>query len=214
MSCQGIIDELSAWLDGALPGDAAAAVERHLAHCPRCRAVAEDLRAIVAVAPALGGDAMTTAADGWPRLERELRVQRRSGFRRWFPRLLAAAALLVATLGAVFALRGRSDDSAEARARFELMRLREQQERTLGALQAVVQRQRSEWDASLQRTFALNAALVDSALEDCRRALNTRPADLALRERMTEAYQRKVEFLTLFSGLAEPSDKTQQRGQP
>jgi hypothetical protein len=205
MSCERTKEALSAWIDGELARDEATAVEEHLAACACCRAVAEDLRAIVGAAPALGA---TPAEDGWPRLEREL-VQRR-GARRWLAPSLAAAALLLATLGVVLALRERGEDPAEARARLELARLQEQQERTLRALQEVVKRQRAGWDERLRDTYARSAALVDAALAECRHAVSQRPTDLTLRARMTEAYQRKVEFLTLFSGLEEPGE----RGRP
>jgi anti-sigma factor (TIGR02949 family) len=45
--CATLFAELSDYVDGELPGEACARLERHLAECGCCGRVAEELRAVV-----------------------------------------------------------------------------------------------------------------------------------------------------------------------
>lgn len=52
MDCEAVFDLLSAQLDGELSPEGSAQLERHLAHCAPCRALAEDLSTLSAAIPA------------------------------------------------------------------------------------------------------------------------------------------------------------------
>ena len=198
MSCERARQDLSAWIDGELAPAEQAATETHLQTCASCRSAAADLRAIREAAAGLAEEPVS--GDGWSGIEASLRARRRPAWPR-FAIALAAAAVLVAVVGLTLLRRGDDGSSAERRAREELALLQRQQQRAVAALQSVVQRRSAAWDPSLRQTFASSEALVDAALDECRRALGRRPDDLTLRASLMEAYQRKVELLKMFSGL-------------
>ena len=85
----------------------------------------------------------------------------------------------------------------------ELELLFAQQERVIGSLRGLVERRRPDWDPELRKVFEQNAALVDAAVEECRRAVKRLPGDPELKVALAEAYSRKVDFLKTFSGLEE-----------
>jgi hypothetical protein len=193
---------LSAWIDGDLELTEAEDLERHLELCQRCRGVVDDLRALKAAATSLADEPVPSDGDGWQQVRGRLRptATREGRFRRWLA--LAAAAVVLVSVGAIVTGVRTADQttSAEAQARLELTRLQRQQQRAVAALQVVVDQRRGGWDADLKQIFHKNLALVDRAIAECRRALNRRPTDLALRASLMAAYQRKVEFLELFAG--------------
>ena len=51
--CRRFVEDVSDYLEGALSPETVAAVERHLADCPHCRAYLAQLRASIAGARAL-----------------------------------------------------------------------------------------------------------------------------------------------------------------
>lgn len=193
---------LSAWIDGDLEPTEAKDLERHLELCQSCRAVVDDLQALKVAAGSLAEEPVPSPGDGWQQVRGRLSpsVTREGRLRRWL--VLAAAAVVLVSVGAIVTGLRTADraTSAEAQARLELTRLQRQQQRTVAALQVVVEQRRGDWDGDLKQTFHKNLALVDQAIEECRRALKRRPTDLALRASLMAAYQRKVEFLELFSG--------------
>jgi anti-sigma factor RsiW len=195
---------LSAWIDGDLEPTEAEDLERHLELCQRCRSVVDDLRALKVAAGGLAEEPVPSATDGWQQVRGRLHTSaaREGRLRRWL--VLAAAAVVLVSVGAIVTGVRTTDrtTSAEARARLELTKLQRQQQRAVAALQVVVDQRRGDWDADLKQTFHRNLALVDRAIEECRRALKRRPTDLALRASLMAAYQRKVEFLELFTGNA------------
>ena len=212
-SCDQDHAELSAWIDGDLEPGAQERVTGHLEGCAACRQVVDDLRALQRAAAALG-DHDTRGAEGaagWQgivaRLPQPAHAQERPSGRRGL--LVAAAAVVLLTIAAVgwFTTREGAVDGTERRARLELARLRTQQERTIAALLAVVRRDRQRWAPELQQTYHKNLALVDAAINECRRALERKPRSLPLRASLMAAYGRKVDLLQLF---AEQNDQHDQ----
>jgi len=213
MKCQKIEALLSGWLDGELSTAEAGALDEHLEGCDMCRAMADDLQAITGAAADLAeppeGVAEPAADQGWARLAGTLGVEEKpapSRARRWplaaLAAGLAAAALLVGSL----ALQDPAEldtTLAEQRALAELELLFAQQERVIGSLRGLVERRRPDWDPELRKVFEQNAALVDAAVEECRRAVKRLPGDPELKVALAEAYSRKVDFLKTFSGLEE-----------
>lgn len=195
---------LSAWIDGDLEPDQAKELGSHLEQCESCRAAVADLEALRNAAADLADEPV--AGDGWQQVRNQLPAL--SAGRRRLPRwtALAAAALVLVIVGVMVAGQLGQDPAspAESLARVELDRLQRQQQRTIAALQAVVEQRRGDWDAGLEQTFSSNLALVDRAIEECRRALKQQPTDLALRTSLMAAFQRKVDFLELFSSKEDP----------
>ena len=100
-SCAPFEGDLSAYIDGELPSHEARALESHLASCPSCPALLEDLRGVVAGVGALPGP--SAPHDLADRVMAEVRrpapvVSPAPGWLRWGSLTVAASLLLVFTL--------------------------------------------------------------------------------------------------------------------
>jgi len=95
------LDRLSEYVDGELAPAEAAACEAHLAGCAECRKLQDDLRRLAGEVRALAP--RPPARDLWPGIAGELRRAGRTSSRAAW--LLAFAAGVLATLGAVLAYR-------------------------------------------------------------------------------------------------------------
>ena len=51
--CQRFVEDVTAFLEGALPDEVSVLVEAHLADCPHCRAYLEQMRRTIAATHAL-----------------------------------------------------------------------------------------------------------------------------------------------------------------
>jgi anti-sigma factor RsiW len=112
-------DKLSDYLDGELTQEERRAVESHLAACPSCAAVLDDLKRVVARAQAL--EPRPPHADLWagvaeridarrPGVVADFRPRTRRTFAFTLPQLAAAAALVMAVSGSIVWLAvGRPD---------------------------------------------------------------------------------------------------------
>jgi anti-sigma factor RsiW len=97
MECPETRENLEEYRRGELPADAAAEVEAHLAHCPRCRGLREEADAVAALVRALPRTAAPVAlARRLARLDRRRNVAVRWLARPWVA--AAAAAIVVAAL--------------------------------------------------------------------------------------------------------------------
>ena len=103
-------EELSGFIDGELPPERAAAVQAHVAQCPRCAAEAASLREVASLNESLAAPAVSPQewAAAWSAIaERTVRRARRTAARppwlrqglRWA--LLAAGALVIGVLAGV-----------------------------------------------------------------------------------------------------------------
>jgi len=54
--CRQFVEDVTAYLEGALPEDQLAIVELHLADCPHCRAYLDQMRRTIEMTRALDGD--------------------------------------------------------------------------------------------------------------------------------------------------------------
>jgi anti-sigma factor RsiW len=75
-ACQTIVELVTDYLEGALPGDERARFERHLAHCAGCGAYLEQMRLTIRITGTLRPDDVPPAV-----LDQLLRA-----FRAWRPR--------------------------------------------------------------------------------------------------------------------------------
>lgn len=104
------LERISEYLDEDLDPSARAACEAHLTGCEECRQLLDDLRRVRDAARKLL--ARQPTRDLWPGIENELRRSTRPSLRpRW---LLAFAAGVLVTLGAVLAFRSLEGDASEA----------------------------------------------------------------------------------------------------
>ena len=203
-------DQLSAYLDDELAPDARATVDAHLAECAECRAVFQDLRALVQAASAYAGT--DPAPVVWDRIaagieaDRSVTFPSRSARRYSLGQMVAAAAVvaLVAAGGvwslmrpvptapslAVDAPVGETvlvsvgsplDDPAYASAIEEL-------EATLEAGRAVL-------DSATIRVVEENLAVIDAAIEEARAAIAADPSNAYLGARVKLHMQRKLVLL-------------------
>ena len=148
------------------------------------------------------------AAEGWAelqgRLEQQTPRERRTSRKAWpYLALAAAAAGLLFALGSTVLRPADDEQLARQRAMAELRLLARQQQRTISALGVVVGKQQKHWTPKMRALFARNARVVEAALEECRRAAAKEPTDGELQASLAAAYERKVEFLRIFSGLEE-----------
>jgi len=58
--CRQFVEDVTAYLDGALPDDVTALVEQHLADCPHCREYLNQMRKTITMTQALTDDDVAT----------------------------------------------------------------------------------------------------------------------------------------------------------
>jgi hypothetical protein len=214
--------ELHDYLDGDLDPARDAAVARHVEQCDSCRAVwlrQRQLRHRLAALPR----EMEPPADALRNIHRALAAGDRStapvteirGVRRWRPRTLAAAAvLLVALSSALTALlvlryappRGVVlDEGSIAPPAAELVALNAM-EGSYNKSIVELERALKEYEHALApetvRLIRTNLEIVDRALTEARVALHADPANAALVELLRANYERKLDVLRSASSYA------------
>lgn len=109
MTCAALDERLADYLEGTLDANERSAVERHLAECPRCASLVNDLQAIALDARALPD--LAPARDLWPEIEARIQApvislpsaaERASRRRRVSWTIAAAAGLVLATASTTF----------------------------------------------------------------------------------------------------------------
>lgn len=228
---EALVAQLSGYLDGDLSPREAEAVEAHLAACPSCRVVLNDLRSIVTQARALGD--VAPARDLWPEIaraigghgERSAQVIRFPGAplpdeqpRRgmWFsvPQLAAAAAALVlfsasATWWAGAGLGSREGDvtaSAEtggfaARMASDAGAPSPELAQELAALETSLAEARDRLDPNTVRILEKNLGVIQRAIDESLNALAVDPANPFLKDHLERAYREKADFLREVTSL-------------
>ena len=61
--CRQFVEDVTAYLEGALPPETVARVEAHLADCPHCREYLAQMRETISAARALGEDDVDAMPD-------------------------------------------------------------------------------------------------------------------------------------------------------
>jgi len=56
--CRQFVEDVTAYLEGALPDHVVAQIDEHLADCPHCREYLREMRRTIALTGALGDDAV------------------------------------------------------------------------------------------------------------------------------------------------------------
>ena len=226
MTTDSFTDRLSEYLDGELTPAERADVDRHLTQCAECRSTLEDLRGVVAEAALLrdarpardlwSGIAARIAPDGRPRA-------RVSPFRRaitsrlsfTLPQLAAAGiALMVLSGGLVWMAR-----SGDPRADFDPLNAQsgptsptpilapvnfadQHYDEAIADLERTLEAGRTKLDPETVRVLEENLGAIDRAIDQCRRALATDPANVYLNTHLANARQRKIALLRRATMLA------------
>jgi anti-sigma factor RsiW len=224
-------DLISEYLDEGLEKAERRSVETHVAECAECSAVLEDLRLVRSRARALPNVAAT--ADLWPgiqarilgagRAERPIAAERRRS--RWaarqfsfsLPQLAAACvALAVLSGGAVwYAMQhapsrvpgsltsgaeslGTLNASANAPDHVAI--------RDVEDLGRVLAAGREKLDPATVRSLEESLMIIDLAIRQAKRALDTDPHNPYVRAHLDDTMRRKVEFLRRATILASTSE--------
>lgn len=211
MKCRKAHEYISRSIDGELSGRQAARLERHLASCGECRALAEDLRAIAGDAAKL--DAPEPSDRVWKGIRAGLAAAdlkpAREGLDPLFglslPALryagVAALAVVLVVSGVVIGTRLRRQGTpagSDRGEKYTLAKLDEAEGHYQAAIRALSEAFASQKGALVPQVVELfdgNLAVIDATIQACRRAVLEEPDDLQARSYLLAAYTEKVTLL-------------------
>ena len=224
MTTDSFTDRLSEYLDGELSPPDRATVEAHLTQCSECRSTLEDLRGVVSQAALLqdtgparelwSGIAARITPGGRPRARvSAFRRAITSGLSFTLPQLAAAGlALMVLSGGLVWMAR-----SGDPRVDFEPINAQTDPvtpmiaaanfadphyDEAIADLERTLEAGRTKLDPETVRVLEENLRSIDRAIDQCRRALATDPANVYLNTHLAAARQRKLALLLRATTLA------------
>ncbi len=206
-------ERLSAYVDGALDGEALAAAEAHLADCAECRAAAQDLRRVVGLARALddrppardlwAGIAERIGAAGVPEV---LPLRPRRRFVVSIPQL-AAAGLALSILSAGVAgtavhFLGRDSGAPvpvalapAGGAAQHVVATAAPYDAAIDELEGILAARRTELDSTTVRTVEASLRVIDKAIAQARAALERDPNNPYLNGHLRSTLDRKLDLL-------------------
>ena len=212
MTCQDCDRLLEDYVDGSLPASVLNDVDVHLAHCPRCFAVATDCRAVRMLAGSL--EPHLPPARVWHTLAEATRAPRvrpslYSLVAAWQP--AAAAAVLVTCVMSLSWLGDRlwlvstpasvggapssiGDDYSHRIAEGGYTS-------TIARLEALTDAQRTTLDPEMVDVLATGMTVIDTAIDQSRAALAATPESEVAQESLFQALRSKVELLQDTLGL-------------
>jgi anti-sigma factor RsiW len=223
-------DRLSDYADNELRVEDREAVDRHLAECEECRQVFAEILAVSSRAASLPD--VPPERDLWPGVAAEIggirhasnvmpiRQPRRFSFT--IPQLVAASlALMVLSGGMVWMARVGGDrtdfptlggadtvmappvNSAAAASPMPASFAEAHYDEAIADLQQTLEAGRSKLDPETVRVLENNLAAIDRAIEQCRKALSTDPANEYLADHLVTAKKRKLALLRRATAIAE-----------
>lgn len=216
-----IINQLSAYLDGELPAEERARIDAHVASCAPCRAVLDDLRAIVVTAPYYEGQA--PSRDLWAGIaqgiqaEKEVPLHGRRAAgdgRRFSLGQLIAASLAFAAIagGSVYvALKQPAasvqlpetvaqdpspvDRRPSPSVSNASVRAGEVYDAAVGDLERVLAEGRNQLEPKTLKIIEDNLRIIDRAIAEARSAIAADPANGYLRGQVAANMRRKLDIL-------------------
>ena len=208
--------ELSEFLDGGLDERARLGLETHLAGCPDCAALLDDLRAITLQARSL--ESRPPETDLWPLIAERIGAEpkvvalpARRPRMEWrfdlsLPQLAAAAAIVAVLSGgtvwwtfkrpvvlspvAAPALSTPATVDATP-AGFDTRRY----DKAVSELQQVLSENKGQLDPRTVQAVQANLAVIDAAITEARKALAADPANPYLGSHLAEQMKRKIRVL-------------------
>lgn len=218
------IEKLSDHEDGLLDEAATRELLEHLDQCAECRAVAEDLRAIVATARSAAP--LEPRRDLWPDIAARLEVEaavpatasevrvpnaapRSRRFSFSMPQLAAAAVVLMTVSGAtVWMLRGAADAPVVASGTIvQSAGAEDRSTRTVGAesppaytadvadLEQALERNSGQLDPATVEVIERSLYAIDNAIADARAALDADPGNPYLHRQLDNTMRKKIDIL-------------------
>jgi anti-sigma factor RsiW len=211
-----ITDRLSDYVDGELSGAERQEIEAHLTSCAACRTVLQDLRTIAETASRLPGalpdrDLWTGIAlrvNDAAAVTAPTRVRRRFSFT--MPQLAAAGiALMLTSGGLVYVLRPQppavtanaAPSQTETNVVMPVALVDPSFNGAVADLERTLAEGRDRLDPETVRVLEQNLSAIDSAIEQCRRALEADPANSFLNSHLVSARQRKLALLRRATAL-------------
>jgi anti-sigma factor RsiW len=210
---------LSEYLDGELTPAEQSGLEEHLAACETCRRVLDELRIVMADAAVLPD--REPDADLWPAVRdaiaerRVIPIHAARPARRFSFSLAqltaAAAALVLVSAGAVWLAVARTTTVAGARSDSATgiptpvsvsFDPRGRADSAITELERVLAEEHGRLDTSTVRILAQNLALIDRAIEQARKALESDPGNAYLNDHLARTMRKKIEVLRRAADLA------------
>jgi anti-sigma factor RsiW len=218
-------DRLSEYVDGELGERERAELEAHLSTCAECTATLTGLRGVVTRAVALEDRPPTT--DLWPGIAGRIglttddfTVRRRTRERHFsftVPQLIAASIVLVAaSAGVVFWLAGglrpepvaRPTQVAPATPQLAkwMPKVEKSSDIAVSELRAALAegKRTGRLDSRTVARLERSLAVIDSAIAEATRALESDPGSAYLNHHLADTYRRKFDFLRQASRIASP----------
>lgn len=204
-------EQLSAYVDGDLTGEALAAAEAHLAVCDACRTAVQDLRRILGLAGAL--DDRPPAQDLWPAIAERIGARarpdviplapRRRRFTFSVPQLAAAGVTLalLSAAGGIGAVRLLAPQHAPVAAVEPVPVARAASdavgpyERAIRDLEAVLAARRGDLDSATVEAVESSLFVIDQAIAQARAAVARDPNNLYLNGHLRSTLDRKLDLL-------------------
>jgi len=204
-------ERLSAYVDGALDGEALTAAEAHLGDCAECRAAVQDLRRVVGLARAL--DDRLPERDLWPGIAERIGsvhvadvvpLVRRRRLVFSIPQLAAAGIALSAVSAglagtAVHLLGSRTPSVAQLPPAAALPRhvaaTAAPYDAAIQELEAILTARRAELDSGTVRTVEASLRVIDGAIAQARAALARDPNNPYLNGHLRSTLDRKLDLL-------------------
>lgn len=205
--CVDVQGRLSDFLDGHLPEPERQSVSDHLASCPDCRLMAEELRGLSGALRAM--PALDPPSGLRERIRRRAiaagvvgpgRFWRRFSETRWA--VAAILTLFAAGIGLMLLRMPARPAPVEKPSIAKLLADLQQAQRvyrsSLQGMEKLAQDRVDRFPAGTRRTFEQNLALIDRTIADSEQQLQLHGKSAKMWEQLLAMYQKKVEFLSLF----------------
>jgi anti-sigma factor RsiW len=216
---------LNGYADGTLNAAERPGVEQHLAGCTACRAMVDDVRAILRATGDL--ELREPPVRAWSRLERAITMEREHGarggpsvdrtdgpaeaghYRTYATWLAAAAAILIATaVGLRYAPARQADAPAAPGANAaitvgeaaqsietELRQAESHYEKAIKGLEIIANSEQGELDSRTAATLQKNLAVIDQAISESRAAVRSQPASEPAQQSLIDGFKTKIGLL-------------------
>jgi anti-sigma factor RsiW len=220
MTCERARDQIHELIDGTLGPIRVAELTQHLEQCPSCRALAEDLRRLREVTATL--EPLEPPAHVWMQIAGRLRQEGRvrvqqapqpkpaGGFQ--YTWMAIAATLLLAVGGSLFVLyprigqnpasqttvarQGNAPGNDAVQSGMEDLRQAEQiMQRGIASLKEGLGSDQQALSAETVQTLEQNLQILDQAINESSSALKQDPQNVAARNSLFDALQRKISVL-------------------
>jgi hypothetical protein len=217
-------DRLSEYLDDELTSSERRELESHLGACMVCRQVLEELKAVVVKTGRL--EDREPDYDLWPGVREaigsrqvvSLEARRKPARQITFslPQLIAAAASLVLVSGGMaWFLSPASTSEPQVTVSRDIPPVEMQSvvlfdrkgraDSAIIELQRILENESSQLDSSTVRILSQNLALIDRAIGQARKALESDPSNPYLNDHLARTMRKKIEVLRRAADLAQAS---------